>query len=103
MAGLKLAYAADITIREADEKLASEAIATQVEEFGKDGIVYEKNGVSVTAFEVDHGDFIKPAYGFRIDYSGHSAEIKRPRSRAERVPWRRVHAGFLLPKLSQQN
>jgi len=25
------------------------------------GVVYEKNGVVVTAFEVDHGDLVKPA------------------------------------------
>jgi ribonuclease Z len=44
MAGLEQAYAADITIREADEKLAPEAVAVHVEEFDKDGVVYEKNG-----------------------------------------------------------
>ena len=75
MAGLQQAYAADITIREADEKLAPEAIAVQVDEFNKDGVVYEKEGVRVTAFEVNHGDLIKPAYGYRIDYNGHSAVI----------------------------
>src|SRR5665647_1199008 len=35
----------------------------------------EKDGVKVTAFEVDHGDAIKPAYGYRIDYKGHAALI----------------------------
>jgi ribonuclease Z len=75
MAGLQQAYAADIKIREADEKLAPEAIAAHVEEFEKVGIVYDDDGVRVTAFEVDHGDFIKPAYGYRIDYHNHSAVI----------------------------
>ncbi len=75
MAGLEQAYAADIKIREADEKLAPESIAVQVEEFNKDGVVYERGGVRVTAFEVNHGDAIKPAYGYRIDYHGHSAVI----------------------------
>ena len=32
----------------------------------------DKNGVTVTAFEVDHGALIKPAYGYRIDYEGRS-------------------------------
>jgi ribonuclease Z len=31
--------------------------------------------VKVTAFEVDHGAAIKPAYGYRVDYNGHSAVI----------------------------
>jgi ribonuclease Z len=75
MAGLQQAYAADIRIREADEKLAPEAIAVRVDEFSKDGVVYEKDGVRVTAFEVDHGDLIKPACGYRIDYDGHSVVI----------------------------
>ena len=29
----------------------------------------------VTAFEVDHGDLIKPAYGYRIDYDRRSVVI----------------------------
>lgn len=73
--GLEQAYAADIKIREADEKLPPAGIALEVEEFAKDGVVYDKAGVRVTAFEVNHGDLIKPAYGYRIDYRGHSAVI----------------------------
>jgi ribonuclease Z len=34
-----------------------------------EGVVYEKDGVKVTAFLVDHG-YVQPAYGFRIDYAG---------------------------------
>jgi len=75
MAGLQQAFADDIKIREADEKLAPEGIAVQVEEYDKGGVVYDKDGVRVTAFEVDHGDFIKPAYGYRIDYNDHSTVI----------------------------
>jgi len=39
-------------------------------EFDEDGVVYEKDGVVETAFAVDHGDLIKPSYGYRIDYDG---------------------------------
>lgn len=38
------------------------------------GVVYEKNGVKITAFEVDHGR-VKPAYGYRIDYAGRSVVL----------------------------
>ena len=48
-------------------------IATDVTEFDRDGVVYEKNGVKVIAFEVDHGDVIKPCYGYRIEYGGRVA------------------------------
>src|SRR5262245_40598825 len=67
MENLERAYALDIKIRIADEKLASAGVAIHVEEFDKDGVVYERNGVKVIAFEVDHGDVIKPAYGYRIE------------------------------------
>ncbi len=75
MSNLEKAYAADIEIRIADEKLPPQGVALAVEEFAADGVVYEKNGVKVTAFEVDHGDVIKPAYGYRIDYGGRAAVI----------------------------
>ncbi len=75
MTNLERAYAADIKIRIADEKLPPEGIAVAVEEFAADGVVYEKNGVKVIAFEVDHGDVIKPAYGYRIEYGGRAAVI----------------------------
>jgi ribonuclease Z len=75
MAKLTEAYAADIKIRIADEKLPPEGIATIVEEFDRDGVVYEANGVKVIAFEVDHGDVIKPCYGYRFEYQGRSAVL----------------------------
>jgi len=75
MSNLERAYAADIKIRIEDEKLDPQGVATAVEEFNADGIVYEKNGVKVIAFEVDHGDAIKPAYGFRVEYEGRTAVI----------------------------
>jgi ribonuclease Z len=70
MRGLEIAYAADIKIRIADEKLSPEAAAVDVAEFTQDGVVYDQNGLRVSAFEVDHGDVIKPAYGYRIEYRG---------------------------------
>jgi len=75
MSNLEKAYSLDINIREVDEKLPSSGIAVNAEEFEKDGAVYEKDGVKVIAFEVDHGDAIKPSYGYRIEYKGHAAVI----------------------------
>ncbi|AMN45496.1 MBL fold metallo-hydrolase [Rhodoplanes sp. Z2-YC6860] len=73
MENLERAYADDIKIRVADEKLPLSGIATDVTEFDRDGLVYEKNGVKVIAFEVDHGDVIKPCYGYRFEYDGRVA------------------------------
>ena len=75
MSHLNQAYAADVTIRVEDEKLPAEGAVVAVEEFGGDGIVYEKGELRVIAFEVDHGEVIKPAYGYRIEYRGRSAVI----------------------------
>ena len=72
MQNLERAYAEDIRIRYADEKNPMEGVAIAASEYASDGVVYDKNGVTVTAFEVDHGALIKPAYGYRIDYEGRS-------------------------------
>jgi len=44
-------------------------VATDIRE----GVVYESNGVKVTAFLVDHSK--APAFGYRIDFRGHSVAI----------------------------
>lgn len=75
MTNLQRAYAADIDIRMKDQKLAREGVDVQVEEFKKGGVVFERDGLRVTAFEVDHGEAVKPAFGYRIDYGGHAVVI----------------------------
>ena len=75
MAGLEKAYELDIKIRLEDEKLPPDGVKTQVEEFDHDGVVFEKNGVRVIAFAVEHGPAIKPAYGYRVEYRGHAVTI----------------------------
>jgi ribonuclease Z len=37
--------------------------------------VYDRDGVKVTAFEVDHGPLIKPAFGYRVDFGGRSVTV----------------------------
>jgi ribonuclease Z len=74
MDNLQKAFAFDIHIRrDVDEKFAPEGIKV-VSHDVQQGIVYEKNGVKVTAFLVDHGP-VKPAYGYRVDYAGHSVAL----------------------------
>lgn len=40
----------------------------------KPGLVYDSNGVKISAFAVDHGP-IKPAFGYRVDWKGSSVTI----------------------------
>ena len=75
MLNLQRAYEADIKIRTADEKYPAEGIKVVTDEFTTGGVVYDRDGVRVTAFEVDHGDLIKPAYGYRIDFKGRSVVL----------------------------
>jgi ribonuclease Z len=39
-----------------------------------EGVVYQKNGVKVTAFLVDHG-YVQPAYGFRVDFAARAVVL----------------------------
>jgi ribonuclease Z len=39
-----------------------------------EGVVYEREGVKVTAFLVNHG-YVVPAYGFRVDYADHAVVL----------------------------
>lgn len=74
MGNLWEAFSEDRRIRIEDEKIPLAGIQFDAHDV-KPGVVYEKNGVVVTAFDVDHGDHIKPAYGYKIAYKGHSVVI----------------------------
>jgi ribonuclease Z len=67
---LRQAYAADIELRAAAPERLSRRTAALVGIDVADGIVYETNGVRVTAIAVDHGPV--PTLGYRFDYGGHS-------------------------------
>ena len=74
MKGLKEAYSWDIKTRSIEKNKADSGIMTTTHVL-KEGVVYEQAGVTITAFFVDHADFIDSAFGFRLDYQGHSVVI----------------------------
>jgi ribonuclease Z len=74
MRNLAKAFAWDIETRVRDQKLSRDNVAVRVTEIGE-GTVYQSNGVKISAFEVDHGDEVKPVFGFRIDFDGRSVVI----------------------------
>jgi ribonuclease Z len=74
MSHLEKAYRFDIHIcRDVDEKLPSQGVVVAAEDI-EQGVVYEKDGIKVTAFLVDHV-LVKPALGYRIDFAGHSVVL----------------------------
>ena len=69
---LEAAYAYDRAVRARDEGFAP-AGATLDATDAAPGVVFDADGLRVTAFAVDHGAFATPAYGYRVDYLGRSA------------------------------
>ena len=70
---LQKAFAYDIKIRIEDDK-ASEAGGRLLAKEIKQGPIFEKNGVKVIAFLVDHYP-VAPAFGYRVEYKGHSVVL----------------------------
>jgi len=74
MRHLEQAFAFDIHMRrDVDESFAPDGIRTVAHDIHA-GKVYEKDGVTVTAFLVSHGR-VKPSYGYRVDYGGRSVAL----------------------------
>ncbi len=67
------AFAFDVRIRASTEGLPAKGAGIDAQEI-EQGNVYDDGPVRVTAFTVDHGG-IKPAFGYRVDSSEHSAVI----------------------------
>ena len=72
MEHLPKAFHVDIRVRSRNYPLAGVMLET---DGVNEGMVYDRNGVRVIAFEVDHGGEDLPAFGYRITYRGHSAVL----------------------------
>lgn len=74
--GLNTAYRIDSTYRIAHhgEAVVPPSGAGMTGAAIEPGIVYDKNGIRITAFAVDHRP-VAPAYGYRVDWNGRSVTI----------------------------
>ncbi len=73
--GVELMFTANNHIRLTEKELVPEVTKIVTHDIPSDGgAVFQKDGVIVTAFLVEHGH-AKPAYGFRIDYGGHAVVL----------------------------
>ena len=74
MEHLQRAFAFDIHMRrDVDEKAPGDGVKVVSHDI-KQGVVYDQQGVKVTAFLVDHSP-VTPAFGYRIDYRGRSVVL----------------------------
>jgi ribonuclease Z len=74
MSHLEQAYQFDIHIRrDVDEKLPGQGAVVVAKDI-EQGVVYQNNDLKVTAFTVDHSP-VKPAFGYRVDYAGHTVVL----------------------------
>ena len=72
---LHQAFAFDIhTRRDVDEHFPASGIKVVSHDIKADGVVFDENGLKVTAFLVDHG-VVQPAFGYRVDFRGRSVVL----------------------------
>ena len=81
---LAQAYQWDIATRTKDEGFPADGVRLDAKDVTP-GVVYDKGGLRVTAFAVDHGAFAVPALGYRVDYRGRSAVVSGDMRFDERI------------------
>lgn len=72
---MQQAFAYDVAVRNQHSGLdesSAQVVAVEIEP--ESGVAYSKNGVSVSAFLVDHGS-VEPAFGYKIDFGNRSVVI----------------------------
>ena len=72
MEHLPKAFHVDIRVR--SKSYPPDGVALLAQEISE-GSVLDKDGITIRAFEVDHGGEDLPAFGYRIDYGGRSAVL----------------------------
>jgi ribonuclease Z len=81
---LTKAFSEDIRIRTEDEHYPAAGVAFAAKDI-EPGPVYEKDGVKVSAIEVNHGEKIKPAFGYVIEADGKKVVLSGDTKYDERV------------------
>lgn len=72
MGHLARAFRIDIDVRR--HSYSHRGVVIEAEDIAE-GLVYNEEGLAITAFKVDHGGETLLAYGYRIDYGGRSVVI----------------------------
>ena len=72
--GLTHAFAWDIAVRSPGNTQPDSSSILRPQTI-REGIVYDRDGIQIIAFRVDHASNIPEAYGFRLDYQGRAVVI----------------------------
>jgi ribonuclease Z len=75
-------------------------VAVQASEVTDGAVVYERNGLKVSAIEVDHGDLLRPAFGYRVDYDGRSVVISGDTKPSENLIRRSAGTDLLIHQVA---
>ena len=103
VAGFAQAYSQDVDYRVAhhtDQMLPRAAAGAGAREVKlktpeEAAIVFERNGLKVIAFKVEH-DPVKPAYGYRVDYHGRSVVISGDTTKSANLARHAAGADLLI-------
>src|ERR1700682_1578385 len=96
---LTRAFSEDIRIRIDDENYPPEGVAFAAKDI-EPGLVYDRNGVKVTAIEVNHGEKIKPSFGYSIEYDGKKVVLSGDTKPDARVQKAAEGADFLIHEVA---
>lgn len=99
MRNLYAAFSEDRRIRFEDEHFPLSGLDIDAHDIGE-GVVFERQGVKVSAFPVFHGEHIQPAYGYRIDYKGGSVILSGDTKYSKRVEMEATGADLLVHEVA---
>ncbi len=103
LAGFAQAYSQDVEYRIAHHteamlpRAGSTAVAREVKlkSDTEAAVVFERNGLKVTAFKVEH-DPVKPAYGYRLDYKGRGVVVSGDTAKSANLAKHAAGADLLI-------
>ncbi len=99
MENLTKAFADDIRIRRDDEHLPAAGIAFAAKDIAA-GVAYTADGVTVTAFDVNHGEKIKPSFGYVVTFEGKKVVLSGDTKYDERVVAAAKDADLLIHEVA---
>lgn len=108
VAGFAQAYAQDVDYRVAHHseqhmpRAAAGAVAHTVKLKDEMAVVFERDGLKVTAFSVVH-DPVKPAYGYRLEYKGRVVVVSGDTAKSDNLAKHAAGADLLIHDVLAKN